>query len=61
VTVTTNAVVAFQVGSYLIQLERLDKQLWRVTIDGRRYATFCSESRARAAGRAEAMRLRQRR
>lgn len=60
-TATPNAIVAFQVGAYLIQLERLDKQMWRVTIDGRRYATFCSESRARAAGRAEAVRLRQHR
>ncbi len=59
--VTTNPVVFFQVGAHQIQLERVDKQLWKVTIDGRRYATFCSESRARAAGRAEAKRLKQRR
>jgi len=58
VNVTPNA--AFLVGRHEILIERLDKQLWRVSIDGRRYAIFCSESRARAAGRAEAKRLRNR-
>ena len=38
-------------------IERLEKLRWQVTVDGRRFASFCSESRARAAGRREARRL----
>ncbi|HEY6106638.1 MAG TPA: hypothetical protein VIV59_11680 [Anaeromyxobacteraceae bacterium] len=38
-------------------IERLEKLRWIVTVDGHRFATFCSESRARAAGRREARRL----
>lgn len=45
------------VRSHAILLERLERLRWRVTIDGRLLATFCSESRARAAGRTEARRL----
>ncbi len=45
------------VGKHEVVIERIDKQLWKVTIDGRRYATFCTESRARAAARQEAKRL----
>jgi hypothetical protein len=59
--VNVNATAAFLVGNHEVVIERLDKQLWRVKIDGQRYAIFCSESRARAAGREEAKRLRQRR
>ena len=56
----TNDITAFDVDTHHVEIERLEKQLWRVKIDGHRYATFCSESRARAAGRAEARRLRHR-
>ena len=59
-TVIENTIAAFVVDSHQVEIERLDKQLWRVKIDGRRYATFCTESRARTAGRAEARRLRHR-
>jgi len=55
------AVTTLVIGAHEVVIERIDKLLWRVTIDGRRYATFCSESRARAAGRQEAKRLRHRR
>jgi hypothetical protein len=41
----------------MVSVERLEKLRWRVSVDGRRLATFCSESRARAAGRLEARRL----
>jgi hypothetical protein len=40
-----------------VLVERLEKLRWRVSVDGRRFAMFCSESRARAAGRLEARRL----
>jgi hypothetical protein len=49
--------IEFMVRSHAILLERLERLRWRVTIDGRLLATFCSESRARAAGRTEARRL----
>jgi len=49
------------VGRHEIVVERIDKQLWKVLVDGRRHATFCTESRARAAGRQEAKRLEQHR
>jgi hypothetical protein len=40
-----------------VGIERLDKYRWRVSVDGRRLFTFCSEARARNAGRLEARRL----
>jgi hypothetical protein len=40
-----------------VTVDRLERNRWRVTVDGRLLATFCSESRARAAGRIEARRL----
>lgn len=46
-----------KLGTHVLGIERLDKFRWRVTVDGRRLFTFCSESRARAAGRLEARRL----
>lgn len=46
-----------QVGRHTVTIDRLEKLRWRVTVDGRHLATFCSESRARAAGRLEARRL----
>jgi len=45
------------VGKHLVHIERIEKLRWRVTVDGQRLATFCTESRARAAGRLEARRL----
>lgn len=45
------------VGKHTVSIEKLEKLRWRVSVDGRRFATFCSESRARAAGRREARRL----
>ena len=45
------------VGQHTVTIEKLEKLRWRVSVDGRRLATFCSESRARAAGRLEARRL----
>ena len=46
-----------KIGTHLIEIERLEKLRWRVSVDGRRLFTFCSESRARDAGRLEARRL----
>lgn len=45
------------VKGHVVGVERLEPQRWRVTIDGRRLFTFCSESRARQAGALEARRL----
>lgn len=47
----------FSVRERVVGVERLERQRYLVTIDGRRFATFCTESRARAAGRSEARRL----
>jgi hypothetical protein len=47
----------FPVRTHVITLECLERLRWRVSVDGRLLATFCSESRARAAGRTEARRL----
>jgi hypothetical protein len=47
----------FAVRSHLVTLECLEKHRWRVRVDGQLLASFCSESRARAAGRTEARRL----
>jgi hypothetical protein len=46
-----------KVRSHVIGIERIEKLRWRVTVDGRRLFTFCSEARARDAGRLEARRL----
>jgi hypothetical protein len=46
-----------RVRTHVVGIERLDRQLWRVSVDGKRLLTFCSESRARSAGRLEARRL----
>lgn len=46
-----------RVGQHTVLIEKLERQLWRVSVDGRRFATFCTESRARAGGRMEARRL----
>jgi hypothetical protein len=46
-----------RVRTHVVGIERLDRYLWRVSVDGRRLLTFCSEARARNAGRLEARRL----
>jgi hypothetical protein len=46
-----------KIGKHVVAIERLEKLRWRVSVDGRRMFTFCSESRARSAGRLEARRL----
>ncbi len=46
-----------KIGNHVVGVERLEKLRWRVSVDGRRLFTFCSESRAREAGRLEARRL----
>ena len=46
-----------RVRTHVVGIERLEKNRWRVSVDGRRLFTFCSESRARDAGRLEARRL----
>lgn len=46
-----------RVRTHLVGIERLEKLRWRVSVDGRRLFTFCSEARARDAGRLEARRL----
>jgi hypothetical protein len=46
-----------RVRSHVVGIERLERLRWRVTVDGRRLFTFCSEARARDAGRLEARRL----
>jgi hypothetical protein len=48
---------SFSVRAHVVGIERIEKNRFVVTVDGRRFATFCSESRARAAGRLEARRL----
>ncbi len=45
------------VRTHVVGIERLDRFRWRVSVDGRRLFTFCSETRARNAGRLEARRL----
>lgn len=45
------------VKGHVVGVERLEPQRWRVTVDGRRLFTFCSEARARQAGALEAARL----
>jgi hypothetical protein len=47
----------FSVRTHVVAIERVDAHRWRVSVDGRTLASFCSESRARTAGRTEARRL----
>ena len=49
-TLTNPARTTFAVRTHSVTLERLEKCRWRVSVDGRLLASFCSESRARAAG-----------
>ncbi len=53
----TTSYFEVQFRSHVVGIERLEKQRWRVSVDGRRLLTFCSESRARNAGRLEVRRL----
>jgi hypothetical protein len=46
-----------KVRNHVVAIERLERTRWRVSVDGRRLFTFCSEARARDAGRLEAGRL----
>jgi hypothetical protein len=54
---TFPARTTFTVRTHVVTLECLERHRWRVSVDGRLLASFCSESRARAAGRTEARRL----
>jgi len=47
----------FEVRTHHVCIERVDAHRWSVTVDGNKLASFCSESRARNAGRTEARRL----
>ena len=51
------AYTEMKVRSHVIGIERLERLRWRVSVDGQRLFTFCSEARARDAGRLEARRL----
>lgn len=51
------SVTTVMVGRHLVSIERLERLRWRVSVDGKLFATFCSEGRARAGGRHEARRL----
>lgn len=53
----SSARITRSVRGHLIGIERVDTHRWRVTVDGHPLASFCTESRARAAGTAEARRL----
>jgi hypothetical protein len=46
-----------RVRTHVVGIERLERLRWRVSVDGRRLSTFCTEARARDAGRLEARRL----
>ena len=46
-----------KVRTHVVGIERLERTRWRVSVDGRRLFVFCSEARARNAGRLEARRL----
>ncbi len=48
---------SFAVREHVVGIEQIEKNRYVVTVDGQRFASFCSESRARAAGRLEARRL----
>ncbi len=53
----TGSYVEMKIRTHVVGIERLERLRWRVSVDGRRLSTFCSESRAREAGRLEARRL----
>lgn len=47
----------FEIRTHLVFIEQVDARRWRVSVDGHMLASYCTESRARAAGRIEARRL----
>jgi hypothetical protein len=53
----TSARITRSVRGHVVEIDRVDTHRWRVSLDGRPFASFCTESRARAAGAAEARRL----
>lgn len=53
----TTAYSETRVKGHVVGIERLEPLRWRVSVDGRRLFTFCSEARARQAGALEARRL----
>lgn len=54
---STSAHVSFSFHAHVVGIEQIEKNRYRVTVDGRRLASFCTATRARAAGRLEAQRL----
>jgi len=57
VPLMTPAYTEWKVKGHTVGVERLEQLRWRVSVDGRRLFTFCSEARARQAGALEARRL----
>jgi hypothetical protein len=55
--VAIGTLTTWSVRGHLIGMEQVDTHRWNVTVDGNRLASFCSESRGRSAGTAEARRL----
>ena len=53
----TQTRTTFEVRTHHVCIDRVDVKRWDVSVDGRRLASFCTESRARHAGRTEARRL----
>ena len=53
----TAAYTERKVKGHVVGIERLEPLRWRVSVDGRRLFTFCSEARARQAEALEARRL----
>jgi hypothetical protein len=53
----TGSYSEMRVRTHVVGIERLERLRWKVTVDGRPLSTFCSEARARDAGRLEARRL----
>lgn len=51
------AYTEIRVRAHTVGIERLEKLRWRVSVDGHRLFVFCSEARARSAGKLEARRL----
>lgn len=52
----TSVYTEWKVRGHTVGVERLERLRWRVSVDGRRLFTFCSEARARQAGALEARR-----
>lgn len=54
---STTSYTEMKVRTHVVGIERIERYRWRVSVDGRRLFTFCTEGRARNAGRLEARRL----